>query len=102
MLLRGDRAYKKELLSIFSNHEINELAPEEGERFDPKYHQAMFEDHIPKLRKENNSSNMNGFTIGERLLRAAQVGVSSGVLKMKKRRKLDTYSFVEFELLEDV
>jgi len=83
--LEGIELTKKELLNIFSNHEINELAPEEGEKFDPKFHQAMFEGPHPNIEKGNIIQVMaNGFTIGERLLRAAQVGVSSGVIQNKK------------------
>ena len=83
--LEGIELTKKELLNTFSNHEINELAPEEGERFDPKFHQAMFEAPHTDIEKGNIIQVMaNGFTIGERLLRAAQVGVSSGVIQNKK------------------
>ena len=83
--LEGIELTKKELLNTFSNHEINELAPEEGEKFNPKFHQAMFEGPHPDIEKGNIIQVMaNGFTIGERLLRAAQVGVSSGVIKNKK------------------
>ena len=83
--LEGIELTKKELLNIFSNHEINELAPTEDERFDPKFHQAMFEGPHPNIEKGNIIQVMaNGFTIGERLLRAAQVGVSSGVIQDKK------------------
>ena len=83
--LEGIELTKKELLNTFSNHEINELAPEEGEKFNPKFHQAMFEGPHPDIEKGNIIQVMaNGFTIGERLLRAAQVGVSSGVIQNKK------------------
>ena len=83
--LEGIELTKKELLNTFSNHEINELAPEEGERFNPKFHQAMFEAPHTDIEKGNIIQVMaNGFTIGERLLRAAQVGVSSGVIQNKK------------------
>ena len=83
--LEGIELTKKELLNTFSNHEINELAPEEGERFNPKFHQAMFEAPHTDIEKGNIIQVMaNGFTIGERLLRAAQVGVSSGVIQDKK------------------
>ena len=79
--LEGIELTKKELLNTFSNHEIEELAPEEGEKFDPKFHQAMFEGPHPNIEKGNIIQVMaNGFTIGDRLLRAAQVGVSSGVI----------------------
>ena len=83
--LEGIELTKKELLNTFSNHEINELAPEEGEKFNPKFHQAMFEGPHTDIEKGNIIQVMaNGFTIGERLLRAAQVGVSSGVIQNKK------------------
>ena len=83
--LEGIELTKKELLNTFSNHEINELAPEEGEKFDPKFHQAMFEGPHPSIEKGNIIQVMaNGFTIGDRLLRAVQVGVSSGVIENKK------------------
>ena len=84
--LEGIELTRKELLSVFSSHEINELAPETGERFDPKFHQAMFEGPHPEIEKGDIIQVMaNGFTIGERLLRAAQVGVSSGILKNEKK-----------------
>ena len=82
--LEGIELTKKELLNTFSNHEINELAPMEGEKFDPKFHQAMFEGPHPNIEKGNIIQVMaNGFIIGERLLRAAQVGVSSGLIQNK-------------------
>ena len=65
-------------MNTFSNHEINEVKPEIGDKFDPKIHQAMFE--APALNVEKGmifQVMTNGFTIGDRLLRAAQVGVSS-------------------------
>ena len=81
----GIELTKKELLNTFSNHEINELAPKEGEKFDPKFHQAMFEGPHQNIEKGNIIQVMaNGFTIGERLLRAAQIGVSSGIIQNKK------------------
>lgn len=84
-VLEGIELTKKELLNTFSNHEINELAPEEGEKFDPKFHQAMFEGPHPNIEKGNIIQVMaNGFTIGDRLLRAASVGVSSGAIENKE------------------
>ena len=89
--LEGIELTKKELLNTFSNHEINELAPQEGEKFNPKFHQAMFEGPHPDIEKGNIIQVMaNGFTIGERLLRAAQVGVSSGVIQNKKDENKET------------
>ena len=89
--LEGIELTKKELLNTFSNHEINELAPQEGEKFDPKFHQAMFEGPHPDIEKGNIIQVMaNGFTIGERLLRAAQVGVSSGVIQSTEEVSQET------------
>ena len=89
--LEGIELTKKELLNTFSNHEINELAPTEGEKFDPKFHQAMFEGPHPNIEKGNIIQVMaNGFTIGERLLRAAQVGVSSGLIQNKEEDDKET------------
>ena len=88
--LEGIELTKKELLNTFSNHEINELAPKEGEKFDPKFHQAMFEAPHQNIDKGNIIQVMaNGFTIGERLLRAAQIGVSSGIIQNKKEDDQD-------------
>ena len=90
-VLEGIELTKKELLNTFSNHEINELAPEVGEKFDPKFHQAMFEGPHPTVEKGNIIQVMaNGFTIGDRLLRAAQVGVSSGELQNKEEDNKET------------
>ena len=89
--LEGIELTKKELLNTFSNHEINELSPKEGEKFDPKFHQAMFEGLHQSIEKGNIIQVMaNGFTIGERLLRAAQIGVSSGIIQNKKEDDQDT------------
>ncbi len=76
--VEGIELTKRELLNTFSNHEINEVKPEVGEKFDPKVHQAMFEAPALNIEKGMIFQVMtNGFTIGDRLLRPAQVGVSS-------------------------
>ena len=41
--VEGIELTKRELLNTFSNHQINEVRPEIGEKFDQKIHQAMFE-----------------------------------------------------------
>ena len=52
--------------------------PTKGEKFDPKYHQAMFEAPVSGTDKGTIIQVMTkGFKIGDRLLRASQVGVSS-------------------------
>ena len=51
----------------------------------------MFEGPHPDIEKGNIIQVMaNGFTIGERLLRAAHVGVSSGVIQNEKEENKET------------
>ncbi len=77
-LVEGLELTLRELLSVFEKHKITKIAPEVGERFDPKRHQAMFEAPVPNTEKGSIIQVMApGFAIGDRLLRAAQVGVSS-------------------------
>ena len=78
-LVEGIELTRRDLLSAFEKHKIARIEPEIGERFDPKLHQAMFEAPVPGTKAGEIIQVMNaGFTIGERLLRPAQVGVSSG------------------------
>ena len=54
------------------------IAPVPGDRFDPQQHEAMFEAPVPGTRAGDIIQVMaNGFMLHDRLLRAAQVGVSS-------------------------
>lgn len=77
-LIEGIELTKKDLLSSFSKHKIEKQEPEFGDQFDPQLHQAMFEAPVPNAPAGTIIQVMNpGFTIGERLLRPAQVGVSS-------------------------
>ena len=89
--LEGIELTKKELLNTFSNHEINEVRPEIGEKFDAKIHQAMFEAPALNIEKGMIFQVMtNGFMIGDRLLRAAQVGVSSKALAEAELKSEDS------------
>ncbi|MEM8572089.1 MAG: nucleotide exchange factor GrpE [Pseudomonadota bacterium] len=78
-LIEGIELTQRDLLSVFEKHKITRLEPAQGEKFDPKLHQAMFEAPLPGTKAGEIIQVMNvGFMIGERLLRPAQVGVSSG------------------------
>jgi molecular chaperone GrpE len=78
-LIEGIELTQRDLLAAFERHKILKIAPQAGERFDPKLHQAMFEAPVPGTRAGDIIQVMSeGFTIGDRLLRPAQVGVSSG------------------------
>ncbi len=77
-LTEGLELTLRELISVFEKHNIVKVAPEIGDKFDPKIHQAMFEAPVPNTAKGSIIQVMaTGFAVGDRLLRAAQVGVSS-------------------------
>lgn len=68
----------RELISVLGKHGIVPVMPEIGERFDPQQHQAMFEAPVPDTKAGDIIQVMTeGFQLHDRLLRPAQVGVSS-------------------------
>ncbi len=77
-LIEGIELTMRELLSVFKKHGIHPIAPQLGDKFDPKLHQAMFEAPVPGTRAgEIIQVATEGFMLHDRLLRPAQVGVSS-------------------------
>ena len=78
-LIDGIELTQRELLSAFAKHKIVPVSPEVGDKFDPNLHQAMFEAPFPDVKAGHILQVMSeGYMIGDRLLRPAQVGVSSG------------------------
>lgn len=87
-LVEGIELTQRELLNVFEKHHIHVVNPEMGEKFDPKIHQAMFEAPVPNTVKGTIIQVMaTGFIVGDRLLRAAQVGVSSNPEKPAKKEE---------------
>jgi molecular chaperone GrpE len=77
-LLDGVELTMRELLNVFKKHGIEPIEPTAGDRFDPQAHQAMFEAPVPGTKAGDIIQVLAaGFMIHERLLRPAQVGVSS-------------------------
>ncbi|PTQ69702.1 nucleotide exchange factor GrpE [Celeribacter persicus] len=77
-LIEGIELTMRELLNVFGKHGIQIIAPEVGDKFDPNQHEAMFEAPVPNTKAGDIIQVMNvGFMIHDRLLRPAQVGVSS-------------------------
>jgi molecular chaperone GrpE len=77
-LIEGIELTMRELLSVFKKHGIEIIAPEVGDKFDPKLHQAMFEAPVPDTKAGDIIQvAAEGFMLHDRLLRPAQVGVSS-------------------------
>ncbi len=74
--LEGIELTERELLSVFQRHNIRKLQPV-GEKFDPNFHQAMFE--VPTAEKPPGTvmqEVQSGYAVGERCLRPALVGVA--------------------------
>ncbi len=77
-LIEGVELTMRELLHVFKKHGIKPVSPEVGDRFDPKVHEAMFEAPVPGTKAGDIIDvSTEGFMIHDRLLRPAQVGVSS-------------------------
>lgn len=77
-LLEGVGLTMRELIQVFKKHGIDPIVPEIGDKFDPQNHQAMFEAPVPGTSAGEIIQVMTeGFLLHDRLLRPAQVGVSS-------------------------
>lgn len=77
-LIEGVQLTLRELANVFAKHGITVIKPKAGDRFDPALHQAMFEAPVPDTRAGDIIQVMTeGFLLHDRLLRPAQVGVSS-------------------------
>ena len=77
-LLEGVELTMRELLKVFEKHGITPISPQLGDRFDPQTHEAMFEAPVPNTSAGDIIQvSATGFMLHDRLLRPAQVGVSS-------------------------
>ena len=77
-LIEGVELTLRELLNVFSRHDVTLIEPQVGDRFDPSHHQAMFEAPVPDTKAGDIIQVAQaGFMLHDRLLRPAQVGVSS-------------------------
>lgn len=77
-LIEGVELTLRELITVMTRHGMTPIAPEIGEVFDPQQHQAMFEAPLPDTKAGQIIQVMTeGFLLHDRLLRPAQVGVSS-------------------------
>ncbi len=77
-LIEGVELTMRELINVLTRHGVVPITPEVGESFDPQMHQAMFEAPMPGTKAGDIIQVMTeGFLLHDRLLRPAQVGVSS-------------------------
>lgn len=78
--VEGLELTQRELVNVFSKHGITLISPQVGDRFDPQQHEAMFEAPVPGTKSGDIIQvSAEGFMLHDRLLRPAQVGVSSMV-----------------------
>lgn len=77
-LLEGVELTLRELKNVFGKHGVTVISPAPGEVFDPQVHEAMFEAPVPGTVSGTILQCMaDGFLLHDRLIRPAQVGVSS-------------------------
>ncbi len=68
----------RELTNVMTKHGVKAISPAIGNQFDPQQHQAMFEAPVAGTKAGQIIQVMTeGFLLHDRLLRPAQVGVSS-------------------------
>ena len=77
-LIEGVELTLRELTNVMTKHGVTPVSPAVGDQFDPQLHQAMFEAPLPGTKAGQIIQVMTeGFLLHDRLLRPAQVGVSS-------------------------
>jgi molecular chaperone GrpE len=77
-LLDGVELTERELLKVLEKHGVQKVDPK-GQKFDPHRHQAMFEVPDETVPSGTVVQVMQaGYTIGERVLRPAMVGIAKG------------------------
>jgi molecular chaperone GrpE len=77
-LVEGVELTLRELLKVLTKHGVTPIVPEVGDKFDPENHEAMFEAPVPGTKAGEILQVMaEGFMLHDRLVRPAQVGVSS-------------------------
>ncbi|MGQ2970428.1 MAG: nucleotide exchange factor GrpE [Allorhizobium sp.] len=77
-LIEGVEMTERGMLATLERHGVRKIEAE-GQKFDPNFHQAMFE--VPNPNVANNTVIQvvqAGYAIGDRVLRPAMVGVAKG------------------------
>ncbi len=77
-LIDGVELTERAMLQALEKHGVKKITPK-GERFDPHFHQAMFEvEDAEKPAGTVLEVVQDGYVIGERMLRPALVGIAKG------------------------
>ncbi len=94
-LAEGVEMTERAMLSALERHGVTKLSPV-GQKFDPHFHQAMFE--VPNPDVPNNTVVevvQEGFVIGDRVLRPAMVGVAKGGPKQSAEKPAEAEAQAE-------
>ena len=77
-LVEGVEMTERAMLGTLERHGVKKIEPT-GQKFDPNFHQAMFEVPNPEIPANTVIQVVqDGYVIGDRVLRPAMVGVSKG------------------------
>lgn len=76
-LYDGLKMTEKELLNVFNRNGLNKIAPADGEKFDPNFHDAQFQVPLQEGMEPGTIAVVNkiGYTLHSRTIRPALVGV---------------------------
>jgi molecular chaperone GrpE len=92
-LVEGVELTERELLKALEKNGVRQFNPQ-GEKFDPNFHQAMFEVPDPSVPAGSIVQVVQpGYKIGERVLRPALVGVSKGGPRVAPSSSNDNAAF---------
>jgi molecular chaperone GrpE len=78
-ILRGMQIVHDQWLSVLKQQQVNEIAPKPGEPFDPSRHEALMQQDAPQYAGQGQrvvQTLQKGYSLGDRVLRPAQVAVS--------------------------
>jgi molecular chaperone GrpE len=78
-ILKGMQIVHDQWLSVLKQQQVNEIAPKPGEPFDPSQHEALMQQDAPQFAGKGQAVVQllqKGYSLGDRVLRPAQVAVS--------------------------
>jgi molecular chaperone GrpE len=78
-ILKGMQIVHDQWLSVLKQQQVNEIAPKPGDPFNPTQHEALMQQDAPQYAGKGQTvvqTLQKGYSLGERVLRPAQVAVS--------------------------
>jgi molecular chaperone GrpE len=81
-ILRGMQIVHDQWLNVLKQQQVDEIAPKPGDPFEPARHEALMEQDAPQYAGQGQrvvQTLQKGYSLGDRVLRPAQVAVSRTV-----------------------